>query len=82
MLSEKELKLLPYAAFIITMEDDIRFLTDHINGYIYYHIYYAGQNMDWARTQLKLGENMERKLPQIREILDKIYREQGLTKEE
>lgn len=81
MLTEKELELLPYAAFIITMEDGIRFLTDHINGDTYYHIYYSGQNMDRARTQLKLAEDMERKLPQIREILSKIYREQGLIRE-
>ena len=60
------------------MEDGIRFLTDHINGDTYYHIYYTGQNLDRARTQLKLVEDMERKLPQIRDILRKIYREQGL----
>ncbi|MCQ2415184.1 MAG: aminoglycoside phosphotransferase family protein [Lachnospiraceae bacterium] len=78
MLTKEELELLPYASLVITMEDGIRFLTDHINGDTYYHIYYTGQNLDRARTQLKLVEDMERKLPQIRDILRKIYREQGL----
>ena len=78
MLSKEELELFPFAAGIITSEDGIRFLTDYINGDTYYHIYYTGQNLDRARTQLKLVEDMERKLPQIRDILRKIYREQGL----
>ena len=81
MLTAKELELLPYASLIITAEDGIRFLTDHINGDTYYHIFYTGQNLDRSRTQLKLVEDMEKKLPQIREILKKIYKEQGLNAE-
>lgn len=78
MLTEKELQLLPYAALIITSEDGIRFLMDHIDGDTYYNIYYPGQNLDRARTQLKLVEDMESKLPEIKRILKKIYRELGL----
>ena len=73
VLTRKELELLPYAALIITVEDGIRFLMDHINGDTYYNIYYPGQNLDRARTQLKLVADMETKLPQIRQILQKIY---------
>lgn len=78
ILTEEELKLLPYASLIITSEDGIRFLMDHINGDTYYNIYYPGQNLDRARTQLKLVEDMEKKLPQIKQILRTIYRELGL----
>ena len=78
ILTEEELKLLPYASLIITSEDGIRFLMDHIDGDTYYHIYYPGQNLDRARTQLKLVEDMERKLPQIKQILRNIYKELGL----
>lgn len=78
MLTKKELQLLPYAALIITSEDGIRFLMDHIDGDTYYNIYYPGQNLDRARTQLKLVEDMEAKLPEIKRILKKIYRELGL----
>lgn len=78
MLTKKELQLLPYAALIITSEDGIRFLMDHIDGDTYYNIYYPGQNLDRARTQLKLVEDMESKLPEIKRILKKIYRELGL----
>ncbi len=79
VLTEKELELLPYAALIIAAEDGIRFLTDHICGDVYYHIRYPGQNLDRARTQLKLVEDMEKKLPKIKQILRKIYAEERLN---
>ncbi len=78
VLTREELELLPYASLIITSEDGIRFLMDHINGDTYYNIYYPGQNLDRARTQLKLVEDMEEKLPQIKGILRHIYADLGL----
>ena len=78
ILTKEELELFPYAALIITSEDAIRFLADHINGDTYYHIDYPGQNLDRARTQLKLLSDMKEKLPEIRRIMQKIYDELGL----
>jgi len=79
ILTKDELALLPYAALIITAEDGIRFLMDHINGDTYYRIDYPEQNLNRARTQLKLLEDMEKKLPEIRRILQRIYNELGLN---
>ena len=79
MLTVKELELLPFASLVITSEDGIRFLADHINGDIYYsQIDYPGQNLDRSRTQLALVRDMEAKLPQIKQILTKIYNELNL----
>ena len=78
VLTAEELELLPYASLVITAEDGIRFLADHINGDTYYNIYYPGQNLDRARTQLKLVEDMEKKLPQIKQILRNIYMDLNL----
>ena len=78
ILTKEELELLPYAALIIASEDGIRFLMDYIDGDTYYMVTYPEQNLDRARTQLKLLADMERKLPQIREILQKIYDKLGL----
>ena len=64
---------MPYAALIITVEDGIRFLMDHINGDTYYRIDYPCQNLDRARTQLKLLDDMEKKMSDIKEILQSIY---------
>jgi flagellar biosynthesis/type III secretory pathway M-ring protein FliF/YscJ len=46
---------------------------DHINGDTYYRIDYEGQNLDRARTQLKLLSDMEQKLSEIKKILQRIY---------
>lgn len=78
MLTKEELELLPYASLVITSEDGIRFLMDYINGDTYYNIFYPRQNLDRARTQLKLLKDMEKKLPEIKEILSRIYGELGL----
>lgn len=75
MLTREELSLLPLAALVITSEDSIRFLMDHIDGDTYYNIFYPGQNLDRSRTQLALLADMERKLPQIVGILQKLYDE-------
>lgn len=80
-LTKEELNLLPYASLVITSEDGIRFLMDHIDGDTYYNIYYPGQNLDRSRTQLKLLEDMEKKLPEIKKILREIYTELGLVDE-
>ena len=79
MLTQKELELLPYASLIITAEDGIRFLMDYINGDTYYQTSYPDQNLDRSRTQLKLLEDMERKLPQITAILNGLRAELNLA---
>lgn len=78
ILTQEELELLPMAALTITSEDGIRFLMDHINGDTYYNIFYPNQNLYRSRTQLKLVEDMENKMPQILEMFERIYRELGL----
>ena len=59
ILTEAELKYLPWGARVITLEQGIRFLTDYINGDVYYATTRPGQNLDRARTQLKLVQDME-----------------------
>ena len=78
ILTKNELCLLPLAALVITSEDGIRFLMDHINGDTYYNIFYPGQNLDRSRTQLALLADMEKKLPRIVGILQNLYDELNL----
>ncbi len=78
VLTKDELELLPYAAIINTAEDAMRFLTDYLSGDVYYHIDYEEQNLDRARAHFKLVEDMEKKLPEIRRILQDIYNDLGL----
>ena len=64
-LTEKEIETLPLGAKTITLEQGMRFLTDYLQGDIYYHTERDGQNLDRCRTQLALVADMERKREQM-----------------
>lgn len=59
-LTERELELLPWGARTITLEQGVRFLTDYLNGDVYYRTSRPGQNLDRSRTQRVLLEDIER----------------------
>ena len=49
----------------------MRFLTDHINGDTYFRIHREGHNLDRARTQIKLVQDMEKSLDKMKAIVRK-----------
>lgn len=55
----KWLPFLPWGAELMTLECGIRFLTDYLEGDVYFHIQRTGQNLDRCRTQCKLVADME-----------------------
>ncbi len=59
ILSEQEIELLPLAAPTITFIMGLRFLTDFLNGDVYYKIKYPLHNLDRAANQLTLVRRME-----------------------
>lgn len=59
ILTATEKKWLAFAPRLITCEQALRFLTDHINGDSYYKIRFPGHNLQRARAQIKLLESME-----------------------
>lgn len=59
ILTEKEKKLLPLAPFMMTYIMGLRFLTDYLQGDIYYKTDYPGHNLQRARAQFKLYSSME-----------------------
>ena len=58
-LTPAELEYLPWGARLMTLECGIRFLTDYLDGDHYFHVSHPLQNLDRARTQLKLVKDME-----------------------
>ena len=58
-LTENEKSVLVLGAKLMTLETGIRFLTDYLEGDRYFNISYPEQNLDRARTQLKLVADME-----------------------
>ncbi len=70
-LSELEKTLLPTGAWTMTLECGIRFLTDYLNGDLYFKTAYPEHNLVRARTQLKLVSEMEEKQDQMQAIVAK-----------
>jgi Ser/Thr protein kinase RdoA (MazF antagonist) len=60
ILTATEKDLLVVAGQIITWEQAVRFLTDHLDGDRYYRVAYADHNLVRCRTQLALLESLER----------------------
>ncbi len=58
-LTPAERALLVESAWVITLEQGIRFLTDHLNGDTYYRTTRTNQNLDRARTQFRLVAQIE-----------------------
>ena len=70
-LTELEIDMLPMGAILMTFENGIRFLTDHLEGDHYFRIHREGHNLDRCRTQLTLVKDMQEKLPQMNAIIQK-----------
>jgi len=70
-LTPTEIEYLAFSAKLITLEQAIRFLTDHLNGDIYYKIHRENHNLDRCRTQLKMVAEMEQKMEQMQAIAHK-----------
>ena len=70
-LTPKEVELLPMGAKVMTYECGMRFLTDYLQGDHYFKIHREGHNLDRARTQFKLVEDMEAKWDAMQEIVRK-----------
>ena len=71
VLSQAEKDLLPTGAWMMTLECGIRFLADHLNGDVYFKTAYPEHNLDRARTQFKLIQEMEQKQDQMQAIVAK-----------
>ncbi len=70
-LTPAEIKMLPYASIMLTLECGMRFLTDHLNGDTYFKIHRENHNLDRARTQFKLVKDMEDHLDDMTAIINK-----------
>ena len=73
ILSRDELLSLEAGARIMTLENGLRFLADHLNGDVYFKIHRPGQNLDRARAQFALYRDMEKHRTDAQKILLELY---------
>ncbi|MBQ3069808.1 MAG: aminoglycoside phosphotransferase family protein [Clostridia bacterium] len=65
LLTNEEIELMPISVKVMAYELAVRFLTDYLNGDVYFHTDYSGQNLLRTRTQMKLVSDVEKKLPEM-----------------
>lgn len=69
-LMKAELDHLAFSARLMTFECGMRFLTDHLDGDIYFKVHRQNHNLDRCRTQFKLVQDMESHFAQMQRIVD------------
>ena len=68
-LTSTELDTLPDGAWAMTYEVGIRFLADYLNGDVYFRTAHPQHNLDRARNQFRLVEQMEERRREMGEIV-------------
>ena len=58
VLEDAEIAHMAFSGRLISVELGMRFLTDHLNGDQYFRVHRENQNLDRARTQLRLAEQI------------------------
>ncbi len=71
-LNDVEKEYLAFAPKLITYIMAVRFLTDYLDGDVYYKIHHPNHNLDRARAQMKLVKSMEEQSAEMQKIIRKI----------
>lgn len=69
-LTKQEIETLPLGAITMTIECGLRFLTDYIDGDNYFKTNYPEHNLDRARCQLALAQNMITNMDKMQQIVN------------
>ncbi len=68
-ITDIEKQNLAFSSILMTIECGMRFLTDYLSGDTYFRTHREGQNLDRARTQLKLVSDMEKVLDEMNALI-------------
>lgn len=75
VLTDEEVASLVMGAKLMTWECASRFLADYLNGDVYFKIHYPTQNLDRARNQIALVQDIDRHQAQMEAIVADVLRE-------
>ncbi|BCU79403.1 mucin desulfatase [Luteolibacter sp. LG18] len=73
-VNETEVEHMVFAGKLMTLEVGIRFLTDHLEGDVYFKTHRPDHNLDRCRTQLKLVERIEEQEEAMEKFVRKVWR--------
>ena len=71
-LTATEREYLPFSGKLITLEIGVRFLTDYLQGDVYFKVHREGHNLDRCRTQFKLVQSIEDQYDRTMKLLQSI----------
>lgn len=71
MLTSLEIEYMAYGVFVMATELAVRFLTDYLNGDVYFKTNYAEHNLVRAKCQIKLSKNISINLDVMEQIVSK-----------
>ncbi len=77
LLNAAEIAHLAQAGRLITLEQGVRFLADHLRGDTYYRVHRAGHNLDRARTQFALVRSLESAHAEFERVVSDLARHRG-----
>jgi len=69
-LTPKERELLPFSGRLITFETGLRFLTDYLQGDVYFKTHREKQNIDRCRKQFKMVQSMEQQMDAMQRVIE------------
>ena len=70
-LTPTEIDYLPFSVKLMAFECGMRFLTDYLNGDVYFKIDRESHNLDRCRTQFEMVRDVEEKLDRMTKIVEK-----------
>ena len=73
-ITKREAELLPYGAYLMTIECGMRFLADYLSGDTYFATKYEGHNLVRCRTQIRLASEMEAQFEEMGKIIADILK--------
>lgn len=69
--TEAEILAFPMGVYMLTFELVIRFLTDYLNGDVYFKVRDAEHNIERTRAQIALTRDIEKRMPEMEAIVRK-----------
>jgi hypothetical protein len=69
-LTKTEKDNLVFGGLLITLENALRFLMDHIQGDVYYKIHRDNHNLDRCRTQIALVKSIETQFDKMNNLIE------------
>ena len=69
--TEEEVRAFPMGVYMLTFELVIRFLTDYLNGDVYFKVRDEQHNIERTRAQIALTKDIEKRMPEMDEIVRK-----------